>query len=325
MANMTLGRYGRFFATIIYALLMYSLLAAYISGGSDLFSALLIKAHLHLPSEASAVLFTLVLGAVVYRDIQVVDWINRLLMFIKMGLYVWLVVAISPHVERSYLLFANTPAITPATLVIVTSFGYSVIIPSLCRYLERNVQALRATLLFGSFGALLCYLLWDFAVQGTLAPEKLLHIALHSHATSQLTEALNNVLHSTVVRDLSHMFTSICVTTSFLGVALCLSDFVTDGIKAGRTGYARVKVMMLTFLPPLLVACFIPSFFILGLHYAGIFCVSLLILFPCLMVWSGRYIKKIDSIYTVFGGKSLLALSIVASFLVLCYGVYQTI
>ncbi|MCB1827655.1 MAG: tryptophan/tyrosine permease, partial [Coxiellaceae bacterium] len=148
----------------------------------------------------------------------------------------------------------------------------------------------------------------------------LIHIAQSGHATSELTTALSTQLGSAAISDSAHVFTSVCVTTSFLGVALCLSDFLTDGLRVRRRGWHRWLVMAVTFLPPLAVVLVYPNAFIMGLRYAGVFCVLLLLLIPAVMVWSGRYVKKIATGYRVWGGLPVLLLSIIVSVALLLYG-----
>lgn len=324
MARATLGLPGRLITWLVYLLLLYSLLSAYISGGSDLLHGLLVVFQMHTPRWLDSIIFTLILGSVVYHDIAVVDWTNRVLMIVKMSAYIILILLITPHVHLNNLIGGHFALLSSAVMVVVTSFGYSVIIPSLRRYFNSDVNALRITIALGSFGALVCYLLWDFVVQGSVpsaGATGLIHIALSGHATSELTSALSTQLGSQAISDSTRVFTSICVTTSFLGVSLCLSDFLTDGMQVRRHGWHRWLVMGVTFLPPLVVVLIYPSAFIMGLRYAGVWCVLLLILIPALMVWSGRYMKKIASGYQVWGGMPVLSLAIIVSIALLIYGI----
>lgn len=324
MARATLGWPGQLLTWLIYLLFLYSLLSAYISGGSDLLRGILVSFNIHTPNWINSVVFTAILGAVIYHDIAVVDWTNRVLMVVKMSAYLILIILITPHVHVQNLVGGHFMLLSSAVMVIVTAFGYSVIIPSLRRYFNSNVNALRLTIALGSIGALLCYLFWDFVVQGSVAsvgPTGLIHIALSGHATSGLTSALSTQLGSQAISDYAHIFTSVCVTTSFLGVSLCLSDFLTDGMQVRRHGWHRWLVMGVTFLPPLAVILMYPNAFIMGLRFAGVFCVWLLLLIPGLMAWSGRYVKRISHGYQVWGGRTVLLLSIIVSSALLVYGV----
>ena len=323
MARDTLGVPGQIITWLIYLLLLYSLLSAYIAGGSDLLHGIFLAFRIHTAGWVDSVLFTVILGSIVYKDILVVDWTNRGLMTIKMVSYVLLIVLIMPHVKITDLETGHFWLLSSAVMVVVTSFGYSIIIPSLRTYFNSNVNALRITIALGSLVSLACYLAWDFVVQGSImgmGSGGLIHMAVSGHATSDLTSALSSQLNSEAISRAAHIFTSVCITTSFLGVSLCLTDFLSDGMGVRKVGAGRWLVMLVAFAPPLIVVLLYPAAFIIGLRYAGLFCVVLLLLIPALMAWSGRYIKKIASGYQVFGGRLLLFLSIVVSVILLIYG-----
>lgn len=322
MAKATLGKSGQVVTWVAYLLLLYSLLAAYTAGGSDLLQHLLGLVNISLPDSLNVFLFVLILGWVLFSGVRAVDWANRSLMSIKLAAYVLLVVLIAPHVDAQKLMAGRFALLSGSLMVVMTSFGYATIIPSLRTYFKGDVKTLRLTIMVGSLIPLLCYLLWDWVVQGTIArdgTEGLVAMAHSPHAVSHLTDALRVTMNSFLVNDLTHLFTTICVTTSFLGVSLCLSDFLSDGLHIEKKGLGRWVVTVLVLLPPSVMVLFYPSLFIMGLHYAGLFCVILLMLLPGLMVWSGRYCKKISNGYKVMGGRFWVAIEILLSLFLLCF------
>jgi tyrosine-specific transport protein len=111
------------------------------------------------------------------------------------------------------------------------------------------------------------------------------------------------------------------VTTSFLGVALCLVDFLADGLNMQRSRKNHMLILLLSFGPPLLLILLYPGAFIIGLNYAGIFCIILLMLLPSLMAWSGRYVKKIAPGYQLAGGKAVILIELLAAISLLIYGI----
>ena len=121
---------------------------------------------------------------------------------------------------------------------------------------------------------------------------------------SEFVEQLNLLLRNSSITYIVRFFTSICLATGFLGVALSLSDFLADGFTLARNGINNTIITVITFLPPLVIALFYPGAFIGALSYAGIYCVILLIFLPALMAWRGRYHKKIADGYRVFGGET---------------------
>lgn len=320
MAKSTLGKAGQIIAWVSYLLLHYSLLAAYLSSGTDVLHGVLAKLLTEIPMWICSLLVVLLLGAVVYRGISTIDYFNRGLMFVKLGAYFLLVVLALPHINLSLLPVGKFHYLLSAVTVVITSFGYATVIPSLRAYFKGDVKKLRLVILIGSLIPLFCYILWVFVIQANLPSEGstgLITIAHSGREVSMLTQALTTTIHNPWVITSANTFTSICIATAFLGVALCLADFLSDGLQIEKKGWGNVKIHALTFLPPLAIILFYPGAFLIGLSYAGIFCIILLMLLPPLMVWSGRYYKKIAVGYQVAGGKPALAMTIGLAIVVL--------
>ncbi|MDQ8039539.1 MAG: aromatic amino acid transport family protein [Rickettsiella sp.] len=317
MAKTTLGWFGQVVAWVSYLLLLYALLAAYVAGGGDFLQNFLSGLHIDLANKFSALLFTGLLSTIVYKGIHSVDYVNRGLMFSKIAAYILLVICIFPFISPKKLLtleeFHYLPAIISSVTVIITSFGFAIIVPSLRSYFKDDAKTLRKAILIGSLVPLICYTLWELAIMGVIPAQGKLSLMamLHSsHSTSDLLISLNQLLHKPLINFLAKTFMAICLATSFLGVALSLFDFLSDGLSLKKTGLGKLILYIVTFLPPLIIAIRYPNAFIMALSYAGILCVILLILLPTMMAWSGRYIKKCASGYQLTGGKYLLSILI---------------
>ena len=309
MARATLGVGGQITAWIVYLLLLYSLLAAYIAGGGDFFRTLLMMLHINLQGGVASVLFAVLLGYIVYRGIRSIDLVNRVLMFIKLGTFVLLVALVFSHVLPDNLSGGHIEYLSASITVAMTSFGFATIVPSLRVYFQDDVAKLRFAIFVGSLIPLVCYILWDITIMGVIPREgdNGLIAMLHSgRSTSEFVNELSDLLQRDTITVFARIFTSVCLATSFLGVALCLSDFIADGLQLEKTGKNKLIIHGATFLPPLLIVLFYPGIFISALSYAGIYCVILLILLPAMMAWSGRYRKNMAKGYQVIGGKPLL-------------------
>lgn len=314
MAKTTLGKFGQIIAWLSYLLLLYALLAAYIAGGGDFLKHLLLTFHWHLSIKISALLFAGLLSIIVYKGLGSVDFVNRGLMISKLLTFILLVISIFPFISIQYLFNLENSyqlnVILSSTTVIMTSFGFAVIVPSLRSYFSNDVFMLRRAILIGSLIPLVCYILWELTIMGAIprhGNSGLLFMYHSEHSTSDLISALNHLLENKLVNFLSKIFTSICFATSFLGVALSLFDFFSDGLHIEKKGLKKWGLYALTFLPPLFIANRYPHAFIIALSYAGVVCAILLILLPAMMAWSGRYIKQCAlGDYQVAGGKPLL-------------------
>lgn len=328
MAKATLGKPGQIIAWFSYCLLLYSLLAAYISAGSDVLDGILKLLHIQFPSILDSVMFASLLGFVVYRGTKSIDFVNRGLIITKLLTFVLIIYLVGHHIQISNLTQGHTQNIPSTLMVMITSFGFASIVPSIRSYFKSDIQQLRIVLIVGSLIPLICYIFWILVILGSLPLEGkngLQQILASGKTTSNLILALSNVIKSPVVTSLSAIFSAICVATSFLGVALSLSDFLFDGLQVSKKGYGNCVIYSLTFIPPLMVVILYPAAFISALGYAGTCCVILLGLLPVCMVWRGRYVKKIASGFRVPGGKAALITSFALVILVLSVGLCQEV
>ncbi len=324
MAKLTLGKWAQSVTWLVYLLLFYSLISAYVAGGSDLLHNLLGLVNIHSPHWLDPILFVGLLGYIVSQGVSIVDWTNRGLLSVKLVAYAVLVLFIIPHVSFDRLAGGQFSLLSGAIMMTFSSFGFASIIPTLRHYFKGHVRLLRWSIILGSLLSLAIYLLWDFSVQGSIesqGPSGLISMATSGHAASDLTNALSFRLNSPIIRFVARVFTAICVATSFLGVSLGLVDFLADGLKIKKaSSQGTGLLMLLSFGPPLLATLFFPGAFILGLSYAGVFCIILLVLLPSLMAWSGRYVKHLAQGYQLGGGKWLIATELLVALVLLFYG-----
>lgn len=323
MAKATLGMPGAIATWVSYILLLYALLCAYISGGSELFDSFSKKFGANVPTWCDSILFVLIFGYIVFRGIQFVDYANRGLMIAKFGSLFAVIFFSMPYIEAQHVMISDPRLVMGATTVMLTSFGFANIIPSLRSYFNDDVKSLRKAVLIGSLIPLICYILWDFAIIGSLPREELLGITARGGSVAELTELLSTHLNNSSITFIASFFTTICVLTAFLCVSLALSDFLADGLNVEKKGKGNFLVFGITFLPSLLIVLFYPSIFVKALNYAGIFCVILIILLPALMAYSGRYHKKIAQGYEVAGGRIALILVMIISVLIILLGLRE--
>lgn len=324
MANATLGTPGLLITWLSYLFLLYTLLAAYISGGADVLGQLIHQLGITLTPWQASSLFTLVFGAVVYAGIRRVDLLNRSLMFAKLGIYLLLIFLIAPHMQKDYFNNSHESYMTSSIMTLITSFGFAIIVPNLREYFNDDIKTLKRVILIGSLLPLICYLAWNALIIGSLPSggvEGLESLIDSEHTTSNLATLLANTLNNKTITSLFNFFTSLCMLTAFLGVALCLMSFLADGFKIEQRGGYRFGLFILTFIPPLLLVMYYPGAYLYALNYAGIFCVILLLLLPALMTWYGR--QKFTSSYLVPGGKPVQIMVIIIALLLLLLAITQ--
>lgn len=323
MVKKTLGPLAEMVAWVCYLLLFYCLLAAYVAGGSDILRGLISALGVNTSSVVDAILFVIVLASIVYQGIKSIDYANRALMLIKLSAFVLLVLLVIPHIDVVRYNDGKIQYLFSAVTVVITSFGFATLVPSLRGYFNNDVQKLRKVILIGSLIPLTCYILWVGAVFGSVpysGQYGLVSIIKSDHSTLALTQSLIYYLHNSWVTSFTRIFTAVCVFTSFLGVSLCVVDFLADGFQLEKKGVSNLILHAATFVPPLVIALIFPNAFIIGLNYAGIIIAILMLILPAMMVWSGRYRKKIVADYRVMGGKFPLIMLMVVAVVVIVQG-----
>jgi tyrosine-specific transport protein len=324
MAHATLGHLGLVAAWLSYLFLLYTLLSAYISGGADLMHSLLLKAGVQLSDWQASSLFTGSFGLVVYGGIYWVDYVNRGLMFGKLAVYALLVFLIAPYIRWEHVQHGSMPAIVGSIMILITSFGFAIIVPNLRDYFDDDIETLKRVILIGSLIPLFCYIAWDAVIIGSLPTEGdkgLISLMQNPHTNSALADLIAHKVQNSVITALFSFFTSICMLTAFLGVSLCLYSFLADGLKLRERGKHGVGLFALTFLPPLLIVIYYPGAYMYALKYAGIFCVILLLLLPALMCYFGQ--TKFQSHFCVPGGRWTQLFVVVLSLLLLGNELYH--
>jgi tyrosine-specific transport protein len=320
-----------YIAWVSYLLLLYSITAAYIAGGSDFISH---TAQDYLPLNSlhpiAAIGFTAILGSIVYQGIHWIDYLNRGFMIAKLILYSGLVLLVLPHNIASQWYEGEFRTTFRGFSVVITAFAYANMIPSLRSYFGEDIANLRKAILIGSTIPLVCYLLWNMSVMGVIplsGNPGLIQLSQFTSPASALIHTLNQKLNHRLFYWLSHSFAYLCVFTTFLTCSFGLSDFLADGFRLTKRTSLKNDVMIYgaTFVPPLLIALLSPGLFIKALHYAGIYCLILFVLIPVLLAWRGRYHLNYNDYYRVPGGKGLLVGLGTTAILGIIYNLYRVL
>lgn len=304
MAKHYLGRPREVLIWLFYLALLYSFLGAYISGGTDVLKSLLNDFHIHLPASIISVLYTFSFSLIIFSGIKSVDYVSRGLMFGKLGVYFLLILIISPFVKLQTFSNGHFMKLLPSLSILITSFGFGSIVPSLRDYWQNDIPQLKRIILWGSLTPLICYLLWNFVIMGAVPQDGPwgINTLLHSdHATSGLGKGLEETTHSTMIFSMFNFFSCICMLTAFLNVSLGLFDFLADGLKLKKTGTQGYSVLFFTYVPPLAIVILYPGIYIQALNYAGICCVVLLLLFPIMMSYKARITRQIENLILLPG------------------------
>ncbi len=298
IAQFALGRAGKLVTGGLFLFLFYCIFVAYMDGGGLLFAEFLGRVlGIPVSREMGILACATFVGAITYAGTRVTDHVNRGLIMGLVASYACLVVLGLPHGNLTNLTHVDWKASMATIPVLLICFGYQNLVPSLVSYLNRNVKALRLSIVVGNGVPLMCYFVWNFVILGLLPPGA-------SGSGEMVTQLLETTTQASSVVFFVKAFSLFALVTSFLAIAISFVHFLKDGLPRKHNLFIHALVI----LPPMLFSLFYPNIFLKALGLAGGFADVLLFgILPPVVVWIGRYVKKTEGPYQVPGGKLLLS------------------
>ena len=310
LAEQYFGKTGRILATAVLIIFLYALIAAYVSGGGSLLKDLLPESF---GDKVSILLFTVIFGSFIVIGTHSVDKINRVLFFVMLAAFAVVLSLMLPEIKFDNLMATpiDNALIISASPVFFTAFGFHGSIPSLNKYLDGNVKALRISILIGSAITLFAYILWQMSTHGLLTQNEFLQILKEDATLNGLVKATLAITGSNIIAGAVKLFSTLALVTSFLGVGLGLLECIEDLLKRSfNISSGRISLGLMTFIPPLVFALFYPEGFILALGYAGQMFAFYAVVLPVSLVWKARRAHT-NLPYKVWGGNLTLIIVLV--------------
>ena len=310
LAEQYFGKAGRIIATAVLIIFLYALIAAYVSGGGSLLKDLLPESF---GDKVSILLFTVIFGSFIVIGTHSVDKINRVLFFVMLAAFAVVLSLMLPEIKFDNLMATpiDNALMISASPVFFTAFGFHGSIPSLNKYLDGNVKALRISILAGSAITLCAYILWQMSTHGLLTQNEFLQILKEDATLNGLVKATLAITGSNVIAGAVKLFSTLALVTSFLGVGLGLLECIEDLLKRSfNISAGRISLGLMTFIPPLVFALFYPEGFILALGYAGQMFAFYAVVLPVSLVWKARRTHT-NLPYKVWGGNLTLIIVLV--------------
>lgn len=293
MSGQILGPIWKMMTTVIYVFLLYALIAAYFTALVDLIIDM-IPALMHRRLLLSTVLALLTM-LVIALGTRYTDIINRLFVVVLVLSYVSLLVFLTPHMHTaSAPVMVHGAAIWSVSAVVLTAFGYHVLVPNLRVYLHSDVQRLKQVVWYGSLLPLAIYVLWTvvlYRVLPSAGPNSLLAMWHDAKPEVAVIHAVKSVTDALWSSRSVQSFILCAVVSSLLGIALSMVHFMRDGMVsqgAFPTHKASRFALLLALLPPWLFANFYQHGFIMALAFAGVFVAFLHGVLPGMMVYRIR-------------------------------------
>ncbi len=290
----TLGTFWKSLSWMLYLFLFYSLLVAYISSSGIHLSSLLNGFFgWNIPTWSGSLTFVIIFGWMVFLGTYFVDHLNRYLMFGKIVAFCVMILAGIQYVKVSNLQ-TMMPAYAAFSLpILVISFGFHNMIPSLNHYLGGNTKRVKKAIIGGAVLTLVIYLIWECVTIGILPIQGDLGIIESFKKGIDGAQAIKNFVHSPTLGIASQSLALFAILTSFLAQTLSLVHFLADGMK--RSHQKDSLLCFLALIPPLLCAVAYPEIFYSALNFAGGVCAVILFgIIPAFMVYQGRFKKGLS-------------------------------
>lgn len=323
MIEKALGKGGKILCWITYLFLFYALLVAYISGTGSLFSTICSGSFgWSLAPWVGSVFFVILFGSIVYFGTRKVDMCNRAMMIAKIVFFLALILVSVKYIQPQMYLRTDASSSLFSLPILITSFGFHNMIPSLTSYMNHDLKKVRITIIAGSLFAFAIYVVWQVIVLG-IVPIGGSGGLLDSYKLAREgSQALSIVVKSPWLALFAQGLAFFAMLTSFLAQSLSLVHFLSDGMKISYQKKESISICALALLPPLFLSVIYPQLFFKALNFAGGICAVILFgILPVCMVWMGRYKRQQYSPYEMTGGKASLVLILAFACFILLFQV----
>ena len=306
LINKNMPRWIQQLFIIIYLLLLYSLMSAYTTQGASFISVLSKGNISFVPIDAF--IFIIIFGTII-ASFSFSDYVNRSFLSIKLIFFILAVLTMIGFFKFQYIMAfpLSFSAIIFAWPTLLPAFGFQNIVPVLYEYQNKNIAAIKKSILLGSLAVLLFYLLWTIACLAIL-PQQGLHsyqtIYAHGNTLNDFIDNIKEQTHSHWIKTFLSVFINVSVITSFICSGLSLFHYIKDTFKRFNISITSTTGLVLTFLPPYLFTILYPNGFILALQFASIFAVLVFVYTPIFLEKNNFYTKK--NLYPIILGSLVI-------------------
>ncbi|MED7789241.1 aromatic amino acid transport family protein [Francisella sp. 19X1-34] len=303
--------------SIIYLLLLYSLLAAYTTQGSSLISMLGGVTDNTSKSQIgiSSIIFILIFVVFMF-SYKASDYTNRIFVSLKFVFFIVAMVVMFFYINLNYL--GDKPSGISSFIyawpTLLPAFGFHNIIPVIYEYQKGDIKRIRKSIFIGSICVLVVYIIWIFLALGVV-PQHAIHsyhalFKLGNDTPGGLVSEIKAISGSNTLELALNLFIHIAVITSFIGVGISLMHYIRDIFARYNKGINNLAVALICFIPPLIFTVFYPKGFILALQYAAIFAVIVFVYTPTFLSASRDLKVNFSHIYVVAMGSAVILFEI---------------
>ena len=282
-----LKQIGKWIAIVTNMLILYGLLVAYITGGSQIVASLF---HDAIPIIYIQIVFFLIVTFFTLAGVEFVRKYNVILMILLWSAFVYLVVMGQFNLKPSRLLYTDWCFLPAALPIILTSFHFHNIIPTISRRMDWNLKNILIAMIIGMIIGFTMNALWLETGVGMLPVSSGQNSIAHCYVNGlPITVQIFAIIKSKLFIAASLVFALLAIITSYFANGLGLLDFSLDLVYSATKKKSRILTGIITFVPPFLIATLYPAIFLKAINVVG--GVGIVILFgilPCIIA----FIKK---------------------------------
>ena len=294
MTGQFLGKPGKALSWVLYLFICYASLVAYTAGAGHLISkAIGYITAVEVSKTTGCFIFMAIFGPAIFLSHKALGKVNSYLFIAMIVAYLMIVCFAISEIKPALLLRENWKISWLALPLLLTSFSFQTMVPSLHPYLGHHAPSLRVAIIGGTSLAFVVYLVWQLVVLGTIPLEGSNGLAAALKNGEAATHYFSAHVSNPWIEWAASFFAFFALVTSFFGISLGLYDFLGDGLRIRKKGIGSVTLCTLIIVPSLFFAISYERIFILALDASGGFGDTILNgMIPIVMVWIGRYYLK---------------------------------
>lgn len=300
-------------------ILFYTLLSAYMSAIISISEVLLENNNFLIDTKLFGYTAIVILLLLIVINFRILDISNKFIFFITLIIFMIIIYIIFSKTALSNLRKMQCCIVIndnffKAIPVFFTSFGFHGSIPFIIKYLNYDKQYIKKAFFWGSFISFIIYLSWTFLTLSTFTTSSMEYFNTIKNRNLHINNFIHVLVEATSQNSLNYLiivFTWLTILTSFLGVGVGLYDYFLEKLRLNSLLFVdTLKVSLVTFFPPFLIACLGKDIFLDALAAAAIILVLLAIIFPCLVALKIKTGKKVNVIISLALGLLIVAVEI---------------